>query len=145
MKKLLFVVVAMLVSITTLSAEERVIDKSQLPRGAQTFISTHYPNDKVSIATMERDLLNKDYKVILTNGVKVEFDSSGNWSSVETKKGSQVPEAIIPEYITSYVKSSFPSTRVVKIDRDKRFVEVDLNNDIELKFNTKGALVEFDS
>lgn len=135
----------MLVSITTLSAEERVIDKSQLPMSAQSFIKEYYPNDKVSLATMEKSVLDKDYKVILTNGVKVEFDGKGNWSSVECKKGSQVPAEIIPANINSYVKSSFPKSKIEKIERDKRFIDIDLNNDIELKFNLKGALVEFDS
>ncbi len=146
MKKLLFALLVLLVSTTTLSAEERVIDYRTLPQSALTFISTHFPTDNVSIATVEKDLLNRDYKVILTSGAKLEFDKRGDWTSVEVKgKSSSVPEVIIPANIAQYVKSQFPSNRVVKIELDKRTTDIDLNNDIELKFNKEGILVEFDN
>ncbi|MFI3282684.1 MAG: PepSY-like domain-containing protein [Rikenellaceae bacterium] len=145
MKKLLSTVVTLLLSTSVLLAEERVIDQSTLPNGALSFITEHYPNDKITIATMDKELFNKDYSVILTNDVKIEFDDAGKWSEVECKRNSEVPASIIPTKVASYIKDRFPSNKIVKINRDNKSIEVELNNDIELKFNNKGDLVEIDN
>ncbi|MFI3333393.1 MAG: PepSY-like domain-containing protein [Rikenellaceae bacterium] len=145
MKKLFFALFALLFSVSTLSAEERVIDHHSLPKTAQQFIATHYAADKVSIATMERGVFDKDYKVILTSGVKLEFDGSGEWTEIECKRNSEVPMKVVPSKVANYVSKRFPKSKIVKIERDKRSVDVELNNDMELKFNNKGDLIEIDS
>lgn len=145
MKKLFCSVLVILLSITTLSAEEKVIDQSMLPKSAQSFIAKNYPQDKVSIATMERGMFDKDYKVILTSGVKVEFDGNGDWNEIECKHNSEIPMTIIPAKIADYLKDRFSSNKVVKIEKSNKFIEVELNNDLELKFDSKGNIVEIDS
>lgn len=145
MKKLLFTLFATLCTITSLLAEERVIDKGSLPKEAQRFISTHYAGDKISIATAERGMFDADYKVILTSGVKIEFDQKGNWTEIECKRNSHVPMAIVPTKIAKYVSQKFPKSRIMQIERDKRHVELELDNGMELKFNTKGELIKIDN
>lgn len=145
MKKLLFAATALLFSVTTLSAEERVIDKKSLPKSAQSFIATYYGDDKVSIATVEKDLLETDYKVILTSGVKIEFDNKGNWTDIEGRRNSEIPEALVPDDVKSYVQSNFSSRKIIKIERDKKTTEVELDNGIELKFNSNGKLIKVDN
>ncbi|MFI3285329.1 MAG: PepSY-like domain-containing protein [Rikenellaceae bacterium] len=145
MKKLLFAIFATLCTITSLSAEERVIDQQSLPKSAQKFISTHYAADKVSIATMERGLFDTDYKVILTNGVKIEFDQKGSWTDIEGKRNREIPMAIVPSKIAKHVSKNFPANKIIQIDRDKRHIDIELDNGLELKFNTKGELIEIDN
>lgn len=145
MKKILFVVVAMLLSIPSLFAEERVINEKALPKNAKAFIAEHFKMDKISIATEERDGFGKDYKVILTSGVKIEFDKNGNWTDVECKRNRAIPAKIVPEKIAKYVKGRFPSNVITQIDRDRRGIEVELNNGVELKFNNNGDLIKFDN
>lgn len=145
MKRLIFLVAMMILGITTLSAQERAIDENALPSNAKKFLSTHFPAEKVSIATFESSMFDKDYKVILTSGVKVEFDGAGVWSSIECKGRSYVPFEAVPQPIAQYVKGRFPDNKIVKIDRDKRETEVELDNDIDLKFNSKGEFITFDN
>lgn len=145
MKKLLFAAVAMILSITSLSAEERVIMHSALPAATQSFISANFPADKISIATEERGFFEKDYKVILTSGVKLEFDSKGEWIDIESTRNGSISSKLIPTNVAKYVAANFPNNSIVKIERDKRSFEVSLNNDIDLKFNHKGDLVEIDN
>ncbi len=145
MKKLIFLVAMMILGVTSLSAQERAIDENMLPSSAKNFLSTYYPTEKVSIATLESSMMEKDYKVILTSGVKVEFDKAGVWSSVECKGRSYVPFEAVPQPIAQYVKGRFPDNKIVKIERDKRETEVELDNDIELKFNSKGEFITFDN
>lgn len=144
MKKLIFTAVAVLMSLSTLSAEERVIEQNALPQNVQTFISAHYPTDRVSIATVERSLFEKDYKVILTSGVKIEFDNKGYWTEIDCKRNSEVPVAVVSTPIAQYIKGKFPAEKIKKIEQSRRFTEVELNNGIELTFNNKGNLVELD-
>ena len=44
-----------------------------MPQTAQTFIKTHFPDNKVAMAKMETDWFDKSYDVIFTNGDKLEF------------------------------------------------------------------------
>lgn len=144
MKRVLIVTMALLLSISTLSAEERVIDHSALPKAAQTFISTHYATDKISIATMESSLFDCDYKVILTNGVKLEFDKNGNWTEIECKRNSSIPMAIVPTNAANFVNNRFPLNKIIKIEKEAKYIEFELDNDVEMKFNSAGEMVEID-
>ncbi|MFI3292376.1 MAG: PepSY-like domain-containing protein [Rikenellaceae bacterium] len=144
MKKLLFATLSLVLSIASIEAQERIIEQSQLPKAAQSFLSTYYPSDKVSVATVERDGFDKDYSVLLVNGVKIEFDKNGDWMDVDCNK-NYVPEPIVPTNIAKEVESRFPSCKIVKIERDKRYFEVELDNKVELKFNNKGELIEVDN
>ncbi len=140
MKKLFFVVAAMF-CVVAASAQEKMIEVSQLPQTAKTFISTHYKSDKVTIATAER----KEYKVLFESGTKVEFDAKGEWKEVENKRKVAIPNAIVPANIAKMVKAKFPKNIIVTIEKDGKFVDVELDNGVELKFNSKGELVELDS
>ena len=67
-----------------------------MPQTAQTFIKTHFPDNKVAMAKMETDWFDKSYDVIFTNGDKLEFDKKGIWTEVNCKY-SAVPVAVVPE------------------------------------------------
>ncbi len=145
MRRLLLALLVSIFSLTNLSAEEKVINQSNLPQKAKTFLAAHYTTHKISIATEERGFFDKDYKVILTNGTKLEFDGDGNWTEIECKNNSNIPLTLAPEKIAKYIKASFPSNTIKKIEKNKKFIEVELNNDIELEFNSNGDLVRVDS
>jgi hypothetical protein len=42
------------------------------------------------------------------------------------------------------VKTNFPGTVIVKIDKERHGYDIELSNDIELKFNKSGALIGMD-
>ena len=114
--------------------DDRIIQPSELPGAAQTFIETHFSGTQFVVVTVDKELTETTYDVILNNGVKLEFDSKGVWKEVETP-GSQVPSGIVPEQILAYVAEKYPDVKIVKINRDRRDYEVDLSNGIELKFD----------
>ncbi|MFI3239540.1 MAG: PepSY-like domain-containing protein [Bacteroidales bacterium] len=145
MKKLLLALVALTISLTASASEERVIDQTALPQAAQKFIETYYPADKVAIATVEKSLFDKDYKVIMTSGIKLEFDGKGAWTEIECKRNGSVPMAEVHPSVAQYVKDRFPENKIVKIERTKKTIEVELNNDIDLDFNSNGQLIKFDN
>ncbi|MFI3239521.1 MAG: PepSY-like domain-containing protein [Bacteroidales bacterium] len=144
MKKFLLTFVALTFCFVNLTAQVRDINKEELPKNAQQFINKHYAQEKISIATMEKEGISKEYKVILNDGTKVEFDKKGNWKNINSKRDGSVPKAIVPTEIAKYVESKFPKSKIVNIDKDKKGYEVELDNGVELEFNSKYKLIKTD-
>jgi len=119
------------------------IDRNQLPEKAQTFLSTYFPEAKVSLIRKEIDVMELSYDVIFTDGCKVEFDRKGNWTEVDCLT-HLVPAGIVPEAITKVVNAHYPDAQVTKIERDHREVDVKLNNRVELTFNKHLQLIDID-
>lgn len=114
-------------------------DRSDLPEKAQAFLTEHFGKSRVSMVKTDRHLLKKtDYDVKLVNGTKIEFNNSGNWTSVDCKT-RQVPDAIVLRPIRNYVTKNFPETFIVKITKKTSSFEVALNDGIELKFDRLGS------
>lgn len=125
-------------------AQEKFIQLNALPKTAQDFMSSHFNHEKVSLVKSEKDLLSPiEYKVVLTNGTKVEFDKNGNWTEVDGKKRA-VPQDIVPASIKEHVKKSFPNNEIVQISKSSREIEVELTSGIDLKFNKKGEFIRID-
>ncbi|MBQ9560817.1 MAG: PepSY-like domain-containing protein [Prevotella sp.] len=142
MKKIKFLAMALACLFTqsvTVMADDTPISPQKLPTIAQQFVKKYFPKNKIVYA--EKDLTS--YEARLDNGAKIEFDKKGNWDNVEYKmKG--VPATLIPVKIATYVKKKFPNTAITKIDKERYGYEVELANDIELKFNKAGTLIGYD-
>ncbi len=144
MKKLTFALLLLLGMGTSCKADnERPIDVSQLPQAAQTMVSTHFKSQKVMLVVKETEGFSKGYDVIFENGDKIEFDRSGNWEEVECNT-SGVPTAIIPATIKQFIATKHQGAQVMKISKDHRKMEVELNNGWELEFDQTGKLIGAD-
>ena len=121
--------------------EDKPVDFKKLPVPAQTFVNTNYPDVTVSYVTRDDDIIRPDYTVGLVNGVKIDFDNGGAIEKIETLNG-EIPEGVIPVQIVDYVKAKYPDTKILEYDVEKYSYEVKLSNRLELKFNTRFALVE---
>ncbi len=55
-----------------------------------------------------------------------------------------MPSQLIPAIIAEYVETSFPGQIIVKIDKEPTGVDIELGNDLELKFNKNGKLIDID-
>ena len=134
MKKVLLLLVCLFTLQTVVWADDdKPIQVNQLPQTAQTFIKTHFPNNKVAMAKMETDWFDKSYDVIFTNGDKLEFDKKGIWTEVNCKY-SAVPVAVVPDAI-----------KMLKIERDKYDYEVKLSNGWEIKFDMQFNVIDIDN
>lgn len=144
MKKILLILLAAAALSTTRAVADNIaITAQQLPKAAQEWLSTHYPNCKVVTALHDRDITDNDYSVRLDNGTKVEFDSNGKWESVKSNS-AKLPSGVVPAAIESYVSQHYPQSPIVKIERKRYGYEVELANDLDLKFDTKGNFVGLD-
>lgn len=144
MKKLLSLLVLALVAVQIAVAGDVITqDPNQLPPAARTFLKQYFGESQISHIKIETEFLNKKYEVLMTDLVEVEFDSKGNWTDVKCKR-SRVPDELIPAYAKEYVQKNFPQATVVKLERDRGELEVDLNNGLSLTFNKRGQLIDID-
>lgn len=122
---------------------DKPITVNQLPAPAQQLIKSNFGAKKVALAKMETGLLDKSYDVIFTTGEKVEFDRKGNWTEIDCKMSS-VPAGLVPAKIAQYVKSTYPGTKILQIEKDDSQYEVKLSNRLEVTFNRNFQVVDID-
>ena len=60
------------------------------------------------------------------------------------RKFAAIPGALVPAVIAEYVQTRFPGQIIVKIDKERYGYEIELGNDLELKFDKSGRLVSVD-
>ena len=144
MKKTMLFIVCVIALITSACADNyQPITRDQLPMKAQTFLSTYFPNSKISLVRREVGVTELGYDVIFTDGCKVEFDRKGEWTEVDCIT-HPLPVAIVPAAIVSFVDAHYPDAKIIKAEKDKREYEVKLNNRVELTFNKKMQLIDID-
>lgn len=141
MKKFLLIIFAVLMSVMPgFALDKYTIDRNELPNEAQEFLTTHFPNQKVSLVKVDKHLLKKtDYDVKLLNGTKIDFSNAGKWTCVDCGKNA-VPDAILPSAVKKYVTQNHPDLKVVKIEKTTLKYVVYLSDGSELNFNLLGQI-----
>lgn len=120
----------------------RLIPVSQLPKGAVEFIEKTFPTLKIVYAEKERDGRIK-YEVHLSDGTEIKFGSNSDWYKIDSKYG-EVPEELVPSPILEYVKTNFSGGKLTKIEKKRFGYEVEVNDNIDIRFNHQGILIGFD-
>lgn len=144
MKKILLSALAVAtLAVTPTMAEDVAITAQRLPQEAQKFLKEHFSQNKVSVAMHDKDISDNDYTVILDNGTKIEFDSKGKWESVKSRTG-KMPAGVVPVSIQGYITEHYPTSGIEKIERKRYGYEVELTNDLDLKFDSHGRFVGID-
>ena len=145
MKKIfLSLVVAMLAVMPMLADNDKMITREELPGKAQMFLTKHFGGVEVLYAKAERDMgVITSYDVVLDGNVKVEFNRSGEWTSVDCEH-SQVPNSVLPQGVLDYVSNKFAKAYVVEIERGRMGYEVKLSNDLDLDFDKNCKFLRVD-
>ncbi len=144
MKRIIIIALAISASLS-LSAREVPIKQNELPAPARELLSKHFSDISISFATLDSELFSKEYNVVLENGTKIEFDSKGEWKSIDCKN-SYVPSALVPDVVYEQLKELFQKDeiQVKEIDKDGRHIEFELPNGVGVKYTLSGKLVEID-
>ena len=144
MRKIFLAIACVFTLMTNACADNyQAIECSQLPEKAQTFLSTYFPEAKISLIRKESDVLDHNYDVLFADGSKVEFDRKGNWTEVDCLT-LPLPEGIVPAEIVKVVNAHYPGMDITKIERDDREFDVKLSNRVELTFNKQMQLIDID-
>ena len=125
-----------------LSADDRPMAFEKLPVAAKEYIQTNFPGEKTTMVTKDDDLIFADYTVMLSNGVKLEFEHSGELTQISSPDG--IPAELLPVSIRNYVQTHYPNVGYLDFEIGKRTYEVKLTNRMELKFNNSFHIIEVD-
>ena len=143
-KKMMMVVCSVVLFSTTACADKnKPIQVNELPAKAQTVLNTHFSGQKVTMATLESEIIDKSYNVILQNGTKLEFDRKGNLTEVDCKQET-VPAKLIPQAIKNYVQTNYSGQNIKKMEIDKNEHEVELSNGLDITFNKRFQVIDID-
>lgn len=144
MKKVIALTICLFAFIgLTKADDDKPITVEQLPQKAQAFIQQYFKGKEISLAKLEKDMWNKKYEVVFVNGDKLEFDKNGEWEEVGCKF-SEVPGGIVPKQIRDDVAKKYPDAKILGIERDSRGYDIQLNNRLELQYDTSFQLVDID-
>lgn len=145
MKKMfLLLVVSIMAVMPMLADNDKMITREELPEKAQMFIDEHFANVDVLYAKAERDMgVVTSYDVLMNGDVKIEFNRSGEWESVDCNR-NRVPDSVLPKAILDYVTKKFAKAYVVEIERDMMGYDVKLSNDLDLEFDKSGKFLRVD-
>lgn len=119
------------------------ISVNALPAKAQTLLNNHFNGQKVMLATIESGVVSRSYDVVLKNGTKLEFDKRGNLTEIDCKQGI-MPDQLIPQAITNYLKENYEGQSVRKIEINRKEYEVELTNGLDLTFNKHFQLIDIE-
>lgn len=105
-----------------------------------SFVETHFPEASVLSCNQTEHY----YRVILSDNTKVYFTQTFEWVEVNCEHSSIygfVPETIVPEQITAYVTANYPNQHIDEIEKEHNCWEIELDNNVDLKFDTNFNVV----
>lgn len=143
MKRIVVIMALVMASLSMVKADDRPVTFDQLPKAAKKFINTNFPDDKVSFATVDDDLIGPDYEVVLASGVMLQFENNGSLEQIKVRNGN-IPAGIVPMQIIQIAAQYYPEARIIEFDVDRKSYEVKLSNGMEMEFTRTFQLIEID-
>ena len=139
MKKLIFAFIA----IVCFGFSSAMAQNTNANPAITQFVTQYFPNATVQMVMPDDD----DIDVVLNDYTIIEFRRNNEWKKVDCEHSTTftaVPAALVPEQITAYVTTNFPNTIIKKLEKNFRSWEIELNNGLELKFNSNFKIMEID-
>lgn len=138
--KLFFVALMCMMASNVAFADDKPIPVEQLPASAKQFVASNFESRKIIYAEKDWD----SFECRLDDGTKIEFKRDGSWKKIDRESMTAVPASTVPDSIKSYVNANFPGCVVTKIEKERHGYDIELSNDMELKFNHQGVVIGFD-
>ena len=141
-KQILTLATILLLGFTTF-AQNGMKNIQQLPQKAQEFVKTHFNDYKVAYVLTDKELADIDYKIRFEDCTEIEFNAKGDWTDVSGKQNC-IPTGFILKEITNYVNTYHNDLCITDIEREFNRITVELSNNLEIEFNSKGKLISYD-
>ncbi|MBO5848255.1 MAG: PepSY-like domain-containing protein [Bacteroidales bacterium] len=141
-KQILTLATILLLGFTTF-AQNGMKNIQQLPQKAQEFVKTYFNDYNVAYILTDKELADIDYKIRFEDGTEIEFNAKGDWTDVSGKQNC-IPTGFILKEITDYVNAYHNDLCITDIEREFNRITVELSNNLEIEFNSKGKLISYD-
>ena len=143
MKKNILTLALAIILSTTAFAQNGMTKFEQLPTTAQEFVKTYFKDYTIKYIFCDKEFADVDYKVLFEDGTEIEFNAKGEWTDVSSKNKC-IPTDFILSEITSFVKANHKDMCITDIEREFNRITVELNDILELEFNSKGKFLSYD-
>ena len=126
--------------------DETIINAGNLPEKSNQFLKNNFGSETIQNVVKEANINGDEYKVQLSNGVKVDFDANGDWKQVEAGIANQSVGALfLPQITRDYLNKNYPEIGIKSIDKDEKGIDIELlQNNVDLKFDTNGKFLKID-
>lgn len=121
--------------IASISFADMVVPASNLPQNAQNFIATNFKGANIMYVEMDYE----GYEVTLSNGVKIDFFTNGDWESIKSYMG--VNPALLPAPVAATIAKTFAGVQIIKVEKEWNGFEIKLANRIKAYFDANGNLM----
>ncbi|MEI0538370.1 PepSY-like domain-containing protein [Brachyspira pulli] len=137
MKKLSILFVSLMVlSVSSLFADDWVVPVSQLPANARSFIQKVFPD--AQIFKVEKD--GRKFDVKLSNGVSIDFLANGEWENIDSEY-TPIPESAFPPAVIKALKASYPQAAIIDAEKEWGNYKIKLNNMMEVMVSGNGQIM----
>ncbi|MBQ8760382.1 MAG: PepSY-like domain-containing protein [Bacteroidales bacterium] len=143
MKKNILALAIILLFGANVFAQNGMTKLEQLPAKAQEFVKTYFSDYKVTYVFADREFADTEYKIRFENGTEIDFNAKGEWTDVSSKNNC-IPTAFILKEITDYVEMNHQGMCITDVEREFNRIKVELNDNLEIEFNSKGKLISYD-
>lgn len=131
--------------VETVDTDETIVQNTDLPNEAQNFIKNNFGSETIQTVLNEANISGDEYKVQLGNGIKLEFDANGQWKDVKAEVANQSVGALfLPQVTRDYLTQNYPNIGIKSVERYAKGIDIDLLNNIDLKFDTNGNFLRID-
>lgn len=144
MKKMkLFLTAILCCMMSTTVFADQPISPKQLPASIRNFVQKHFKGHSITYAECEYESGRTKYDIYLDDGTKIDFDSD-SWDTVNGERHI-APATIVPSTVKKTVKVQDRGFHIGKIDIDyDDDDEIELFDDVEIKFTPFGLVFDFD-
>lgn len=137
-------VIAACILSTDTKAQERPSSFDKLPAAAREFLNAHFKGLTVAFVVEEQKITGTVYEVTYTDRTEVDFNTSGDWCSIE-RKYSAIPDSVIPKQISDFIANgNYSGQHIRKIEKGRQSWEVELGNGLELRFDNQFNMLGYD-
>ena len=127
------------------SADYKTTDVSKLPQAAIQCLQQNIPNATVNLIKVDTSFLGfgvSSYDAYLSDGTEIEFDKRGQWTEIENDVA--IPQSFITDTLKAYLAKNFPNIRVTSLKKKPYGYQIELSNDIEIRFDSSWKLISID-
>lgn len=123
-------------------AQDKALSADEIPSEIKHYVKTHFPENTIIRAVLDRDGMEKTYDVELDKAIRLEFNK--NKKIIDIDGASKLPDSVIPEALRNYVLVNYRSSVITDWELDGRKQQIELDSGVDLIFNLKGDFLRVD-
>lgn len=124
--------------------KETLLNEGEVPQEIQTYILTHFPQNKIIQSIKDNEGFIKTYDILLDSAISLEFNRQKEIISIDGNK--KLPDSVIPAKIKSFITNNYPNNTITDWEKENnRVQQIELDNGLDLEFDGEGTFLRVDN